>query len=168
MARERSLARRERGEMEHMEPWNTFQDMERMMRSFFTSPFPVLRTPLWMREFTREFTPDVDLRETEKEFILTATVPGMSKDDIDINVTDDRITLSGERKEEEDKPDERYHIRQQSYGSFSVSYVLPSDVKTDEVKATYKNGILEVVMPKAEIKEAHKVNIEEKSESKKK
>lgn len=164
MAREKSLLRRETGDIGQIEPWNTFRDMERMMRNFFTSPFPVLRSPLLMRELETEFIPDVDLRETDKEFILSATIPGMSKDDIDINVTDDGITLTGERKTEEEKPGERYHLRQQSYGKFSVSYALPSDVKTDEVKATYRDGVLEVVLPKAEVKEAHKVNIQEKSE----
>ena len=163
MAREKSLTRRETGDIGQIEPWNTFRDMERMMRNFFTSPLPVIRSPLWMRELEAEFAPDVDLRETDKEFVLSATVPGMSKDDIDISVTGDGITLSGERKTEEERPGERYHLRQQSYGKFSVTYALPSDVKTDKVKATYKDGVLEVVLPKAEVKEAHKVNIEEKS-----
>ncbi len=88
MAREKTLARRERGELERMEPWDTFREMERMIRDFFTSPFPVLRSPRWwMREFRGEYIPDIDLKETEREFILSATIPGMSKDDIDIDVT---------------------------------------------------------------------------------
>ncbi len=86
----------------------------------------------------------------------------MSKDDISIDVTDDTITISGERKQEEEKPGEKYHLREQSYGSFSVSYTLPSEVKADDVKAVYKNGLLEVALPKAEVKEAHKVKVEDK------
>jgi HSP20 family protein len=161
MAREKTLARRERGELERLEPWDTFREMERMIRDFFTSPFPILRTPRWwMREFRGEYIPDIDVKETEREFVLSATIPGMSKDDIDIDVTKDRITISGERKAEEEKPGERYHIREQSYGSFCVSYDLPAEVKPEDVKATYRNGILEVVMPKAEVPETHKVKVE--------
>lgn len=160
MAREKTLARRERSELGELEPWNTFRDMERMFRDFFLSPLPMLRRSWLAPELRRELEPEIDLRETEHDFVLSAAIPGMSKDDIDINVTEDRITLSGERKTEEEKPGERMHIRQQSYGSFHASYVLPSDVKPGEVKATYKNGILEVHMPKAEVTEAHKVNVE--------
>ena len=161
MAREKTLARREQGEVERYEPWNTCREMERMMRNFML-PFPAFRQQSLLRELQSEFTPDVDLKENEKEFILEATVPGLTKDDVDSNVTKDSITISGERKTEEEKPGERYHFRQQSYGEFNVCYSLPSDVKSDEVKATYKNGILEVIMPKAEVHEAHKVKIEEK------
>ena len=161
MAREKTLARREQGEVERFEPWNTFREMERMMRNF-ALPFPTMRAPGWLLgDFRPEFTPEVDLRETEKEYILSATVPGLGKDEVDINVTKDSITISGERKTLEEKPGERYHLRQQSYGAFNVSYSLPSDVRADDVKATYKNGVLEVIMPKAEVVEAHKIKIEE-------
>lgn len=107
-----------------------------------------------------ENRPLVDLRETENELILSAQVPGMTKEDIDIDVTSDSISIRGERKTEEDKPGEKYHIRQQSYGSFSASYSLPMDVKADQVKASYKDGILEVIMPKSETAQTQKVKVE--------
>ncbi len=159
MAHEKTLAKKERAEMERLEPWNTFRDMERMFREFFVSPVPTLRTPRWMREFATEYAPEVDLRETDKEFVLSASVPGMEKDDIEIDVTKDGITLSGERKCAEEKPEEKCHVRQQSYGAFKVSYTLPSEVKPERVKANYRHGVLEVTMPKAEITEARKVKI---------
>jgi len=163
MARQKTLARRERPEIEEFEPWNTFREMERMFRDFFTSPFPLLRSRRWlMPEAGYEIVPDVDLRETEKELILSASLPGLEKDDIDINVTSDRITISGERKAEEEKPGETYHVRQQSYGAFKICYGLPAEVKPDDVKATYHSGILEVHMPKAEVTEEHKVKVEVK------
>lgn len=159
MARGRTLAKKETGELQRWDPWDTFQEMERMFRDFFMSPFPLMR-PWRLRPARLEFTPEVDLRETDKELILSATLPGMEKDDIDIDVTSDRITISGERKVEEEKPGESYHLRQQSYGAFNVSYALPAEIKPDNVKATYRNGILEVTMPKAEVREAKKVTIE--------
>lgn len=157
MAREKSIARRERGEMEGVEPWDTFREMERMMRGFFG--FPLMR-PWWTGQMLAETTPEVDLKETDKDFVLSAALPGMNKDDIDIDVTSDAITISGERKTEEEKPGERYHFRQQNYGSFSVSYRLPNEVKPEDVKATYKSGVLEVTIPKAEETRARKVNIQ--------
>lgn len=162
MARERTLARREREDLGVLEPWDTFREMERMMRNFFIPPLSLLRPARLMGPMVGEFTPEVDLKETEKEYVLSATVPGLTKEEINIDVTQDSITISGERKSEEERPGERIHLRQQSYGSFCVSYALPSEVKPDDVKAIYKNGILEVTMPKAGETKAHKVSIEEK------
>jgi HSP20 family protein len=161
MPREKTLAKTERGELQRWDPWDTFEDMERMFRDFFVSPLPLLRSRMPLRPRLSEYTPEVDLRETEKELILSATVPGLEKDDIDIDVTSDRITISGERKEEEEKPGERFHVRQQSYGAFKLSFPLPVEIRAEEVKAVHKHGVLEVIMPKAEIREAHKVKIEE-------
>lgn len=161
MPREKGLVRKETGEIEPLEPWNTFKEMERMFRDFFVSPMTLMRPPRWwLREGREEFVPEVDLRETDKEFVLSASVPGMARDDIDIDVTKDSITICGERKTEAEQPGERYHFRQQSYGSFSACYSLPSEVKPRGVKAVYKNGVLEVTMPKAEVTEAHKVKVE--------
>jgi HSP20 family protein len=158
MPREKTLARREPAEVETYEPWNTFREMERMFRGFFG--VPMARGPRLWRELA-EYRPEVDLRETDKELVLSATVPGMGKEDIDIDVTGDSVTISGERKTEEEKPGERYHFRQQSYGSFCLSYSLPVEVRPEEVKAHYKNGVLEIVMPKAEEAAKHKVRVEE-------
>lgn len=159
MTRERQLAKTPGHEIEITDPWNTFRDMERMFRNFFTSPVTPWRSPkLWVEEM--EITPEVDICENEKELVLSATVPGINKNDIDIDVTEDSITLSGERKTLEEKPGETYHVRQQSYGKFRVSYALPVYIKPGEVAATYKDGILEITMPKAEVTQAHKVKVE--------
>ena len=159
MSRERQLAKTPEREVDIIEPWNTFRDMERMFRDFFNAPMTNWRnTRMWPGEtFT---TPAVDIKENDKELVLSATVPGINKDDIDIDVTEDSITINGERKSIEEKPGETYHIRQQSYGSFKVSYSLPAQVKPGEVAATYKDGILEITMPKAEVTQAHKVKVE--------
>lgn len=162
MARERTLAKREPAELTTLEPWDTFREMERMFHNFFSAPFGLARRR-WLTQTPGQYAPEVDLRETDQQFVLSAVVPGMTKDDINIDVTTDSVSISGERKTEEDKPGERYHVRQQSYGRFDLCYSLPSDVKPDEVKATYKNGILEVVMPKAEAKETRKVRVEAES-----
>lgn len=160
MASEKTLAKKETGETERWDPWDTFQEMERMFRDFFISPFSLVRPSWRMRHIRPIYTPEVDLRETDFEVVLSAILPGMEKDDIDIDVTEDRITITGERKSEEERPGEQFHVRQQCYGSFHVSYDLPSEIKTTEVKASYKNGVLEVTMPKAEVLETHKVKVD--------
>lgn len=157
MAREKTSALKERPKTQPIEPWNSFLDMDRMFRDLFVSPS--LGRGLLIPELTNELKPAVDLRETEKEFILSAAMPGLSKEDIDINVTADQITLSGERLAEEDKTDEKVHLRQQTYGAFNACYTLPAEVMPDDVSATYKKGILEVHLPKAKAAGPHKVEV---------
>ncbi len=159
MAREKTLAKAEHGELQPLEPWDTFKEMERMFRDFFSSPFSLMRPPRWWIE-EKGIAPLVDLKETEKEFVLKAEIPGVSKEDINIDATRDTITISGEHSQEEEKPGERYHIKRRQRGAFEFSYSLPQAVRSDKVKASYKDGVLEVILPKAEITESHKIKIE--------
>ena len=94
--------------------------------------------------------PAVDLYEGKEEVVLKAEVPGLSKEDIKIDLTDSMVTISGEKKKEEEVKEEAYTYSERSYGSFSRSLQLPCAVKADKVKATFKNGILEVKLPKTE------------------
>ena len=160
MIREKSIVKPDVSEKRSLETWDSFRDMERMFRDFFMAPFNMMRTPGWVSERLSEFIPDVDMRESEKEIIISASLPGMEKDNINVDVTKDSITISGERKHEEERPNERYHVRQQSRGTFNISMSLPAEVNSDEAKATYKKGILEITMPKMEVTEAHKIPIQ--------
>ncbi len=102
--------------------------------------YPSLRTTTWW--------PRVDIHETEKEYVITAAVPGLRKEDIKINVENGVLSISGERKEsKEDKSREclRHEIL---YGSFRRDFVLPSGIHPEDVKATQKEGLLTVSMPK--------------------
>ncbi len=94
--------------------------------------------------------PAVDLYEGKEEVVLKAEVPGLSKEDIKIDLTDSMVTISGEKKKEEEVKEEAYTYSERSYGSFSRSLQLPCAVKADKAKATFKNGILEVKLPKTE------------------
>ncbi|MDH5699558.1 MAG: Hsp20/alpha crystallin family protein [Nitrospirota bacterium] len=94
--------------------------------------------------------PAVDLYEGKEEVVLKAEVPGLAKEDLKIDLTDSMITISGENKKEEEVKEEAYTYSERSYGSFSRSLQLPCAVKADKVKATFKNGILEVKLPKTE------------------
>lgn len=160
MMRDRKLAKPENREISAMEPWNSFRDMERMFRNFFVSPFGGWMEPaLWNTEGAIS-SPEVELKETEDHVVLSAALPGINKDDIDIDVTADSISVSGTRQSVEEKPGETVHIRRQQYGSYQFRYRLPAEIKPNDVTATYKDGILEITMPKAEVTQSTKVKIE--------
>ncbi len=96
------------------------------------------------------FAPNVDLKETDKEFVLTAEMPGMRKDDVDVNILEQSITIRGERKEEKESKELDYHYRESAYGSFQRVIPLPSPIVAGKATARLKDGILTLNLPKAE------------------
>ncbi|ACX51597.1 heat shock protein Hsp20 [Ammonifex degensii KC4] len=97
------------------------------------------------------FTPRVDIYQTEDEVIVTAEIPGLeSKDDVEVTVTEDTITLRGEIKRDASYTQEGVYHAERYYGSFSRTFSLPAEVKPEEAQATYRNGVLEVRLPKTE------------------
>lgn len=100
------------------------------------------------------FTPHVDVAETEKEFEIQFHIPGMKKEDIQIDVNNDRLTVSGERKLHNEKNEKNFHAVESYYGTFSRSFYLPDNVNTEKIDAAYKDGILTVIVPKDAKKEA--------------
>lgn len=104
----------------------------------------------------KSFNPQVDIAEDKAGFELSIAVPGMKKSDFKIDMSDGRITVSGERKLENEKNERNYHSLETQYGSFSRSFYLPDNVKEDKVEASYQDGILKVTIPKDEKKELTK------------
>lgn len=97
------------------------------------------------------FGPRVDLYQTEQEVVATAEIPGIeSKNDIEITLTPDSISLRGELKHGQDIKEENFFHSERFYGSFSRTLPLPAEIKPEEAKASYRNGLLEVRMPKTE------------------
>ena len=94
--------------------------------------------------------PAVDVYEEGDEVVVKAEIPGMSKEDIQVNLSDSVLTITGEKKKEEEIKEHDYHRSERSFGSFSRTIQLPSEVKTDQAKATFKDGVLEVRLPKTE------------------
>ncbi|MEW6067916.1 MAG: Hsp20/alpha crystallin family protein [Nitrospirota bacterium] len=145
---------------------SVFEQMDRLFEDFFNRRFtpllPSLRLPeiKWPAEM--EMSPSVDIFDEKDEIVMKAELPGMDKDNVNINVTDNSITISGEKKKEEKVEKKDYYRIERSSGSFSRSFRLPSEIQTDKVKATFKNGVLEVRLPKTEEakKKEVKVNIE--------
>ena len=110
---------------------------ESTVGSFSRSPAPLSR-----------WNPAVNVYQDKDQFTLVVELPGLKKEEIEISLHDDRLTISGERKREESS--EQEFLTERSYGKFQRSLTLPSAVDAEAVKANYKNGLLQVVLPKAE------------------
>jgi HSP20 family protein len=95
--------------------------------------------------FTR---PDFNVYETDIEFVVEAAVPGLNKNDFNLEVKDNILEISGEKGVKEEKKDHKYYYKGFCYGSFKKSYTLPDSVDKDKIDASYENGILKVVIPK--------------------
>jgi HSP20 family protein len=98
------------------------------------------------------FVPRVDIVENEKAFEIHVAVPGMNKEDFKIDLNDNFLTVSGERKFTREKKENNYHSIETQYGSFSRSFTLPENVDAHSINAKYNNGILEITVPKDEKK----------------
>lgn len=98
------------------------------------------------------FVPRVDITENEKAFELHVAVPGMNKEDIKIDLNDNVLSISGEKKYTREKKDNHFHLIENQYGSFSRSFSLPENIDTAAISAAYVNGVLEVRLPKDEKK----------------
>lgn len=148
-------------------PWRPFaglgrweRDMDRMMEDFFGRRM----RPWWPERLFRpeemEMTlPSVDLFEDKDDVVVKAELPGIEKDNIEVNVTDHILTIKGEKKKEEEIKEENYYRAERSYGTFVRSLELPKDVQSDKVKASFKDGILEVRMPKTEEAKAKEIKV---------
>ena len=106
------------------------------------------------------WAPDADMSETDDAYMLSVDLPGISRDDVEVSYSDNRLTVSGQRKEET-KEEEEDFIRQERYvGKFSRTFTLPTEVKEDQIKASFKDGVLTVNVPKSEVKKPKQISIE--------
>jgi HSP20 family protein len=103
--------------------------------------------------------PAMNIWTSEQGIKLTAEVPGVHPEDIDINVVGETLTLSGERKADELKEDARYHRQERGYGKFTRSIQLPFSVDVNQVEATFKNGVLNIALPRAEEDKPRKIAV---------
>lgn len=97
----------------------------------------------------RSWMPAVDVLESDNELRLTAELPGLTRDDVSITLENNVLTISGERKFEKESEKDNYHRIERAYGRFSRSFTLPAHVSVDDVKADFRDGVLQVTLPKA-------------------
>lgn len=130
-----------------------FAEMERMFEVFHKSPFSLFGPSWWPGTRFPEMddiTATVDIFEQDGDVVLKAEVPGMKKEDIEVNLSENTITISGKKERQEKVEKKDYYRLERSYGSFKRSFHLPSGVQSDRAKANFKDGVLEVRIPKTE------------------
>ncbi|MCL5023523.1 MAG: Hsp20/alpha crystallin family protein [Nitrospirae bacterium] len=140
-----------------------FDEMERLFENVWSRPFPLFRSPLWPEKIAEEeMAPSVDIYEEGNELVVKADLPGCKKEDIKIDIVENLMTITGEKKREEKASGEDYYRFERFHGSFTRTFELPIGMDTAKAKAHYENGVLEVRIPKSEeaAKRSKKIEIE--------
>ena len=111
---------------------------------------------------SRNYWPALDIVDKDEAFIVKAEIPGCKTEDIDISIHGNTLTISGEKKQQEEKEGKGHYHVERSYGSFRRELSLPVDIETENIEATYKNGVLCLTLPKAKSAKPIKVKVNEK------
>ncbi len=120
------------------------EDFDRLVRSFIPSQ-------MLEASFARgTWEPGVDISETNDNYMITAELPGLSKDDVKIGYENGILTIRGEKKQEKEEKGKTYHRIERSYGTFERSFRLPSRIAVDKIDAKFKDGVLTLTLPKTE------------------
>lgn len=149
-----------------MRRWDPFEEIRTMQhemdrlfdRAFGTTRIEGVHSSLWM--------PSVESYTKDGKLVFRAELPGVDPKDLEVNVTDRELVIKGERKAEKGSKEENYLYREISYGSFERHFELPEGAKTDELKAKFTNGILEVTVPAPVVAKSRKIEIEATKEEK--
>jgi HSP20 family protein len=129
-------------------------EMDRILDDFYGRMAPM------GEGFEGDWCPSMDVAEADGKIVATVELPGLDKDDIKLSVHDDVLTVTGEKKQEKKETEHNVHRIERKYGYFKRSIALPSGVDSENVKATFKDGVLEVTLPKLESKKAKEIPIQ--------
>ena len=144
-------------------PYREIEEMERRLGNIFGRSFlPVVGRRVPTVEMG--WVPAIEVFEREDKFVVKAEIPGMKEEDIDVSVVGDTLTIKGERKAESEVKEEDYYCCERSFGSFSRSISVPSNVDADKIEASYDDGVLEVNLPKVPEVKPKKISVSAKQE----
>ena len=138
------------GRKTHGEDDHPFYSLQREMNSLFDDFFRGFDiTPrVFSASILGSFAPSLDVQENEKEFIIKAELPGIDEKDIEVTVTDDAVTIKGEKKEEKEDKGKNYYYMERSYGSFNRVIPLAAETESGKAEANFKKGVLSITIPK--------------------
>jgi HSP20 family protein len=136
-------------------PWRELEDVSSRLARFFDEG------PFGSTQNSGTWVPAVNISETKDDLVLTAELPGLTEDNVSIEVENNILIISGEKAEERTEGDEerRYHVWERTYGSFRRSFTLPRTVKSDEITAHFEGGVLTVTLPKVAEAKGRKIEI---------
>ena len=134
-------------------------EMNRMFDQFFNDPFTMLSIP--STRTMADFMPRIDVSESDAAMLVTAELPGMDEKDIQLSLENEALIISGEKKSDLEEKGKNFHRVERSYGSFQRVIPLVSEIQAEKVEANFKNGVLNITLPKtpAAAKQAHKIEI---------
>ncbi len=158
----KNKAKAELVKKEEVHPVSMFEEMESNFDRFLRHPFSMMMRPTRSAfDFPKmdDISPSVDIFEEKGDMVIKAEMPGMSKEDVNVSITENTVTISGEKKQEEKVEKKDYYRVERSYGSFCRSFRLPENVNGDKVKASFKDGVLEVRLPKTKEGKQKKITI---------
>jgi HSP20 family protein len=129
------------------------REIDRLFDDFHMWPRPSARTvfdvePFWRGELSFGKVPAVDIVEKEKEYEITAELPGMDEKNIDVKFADGILLIKGEKSEEKEEKEKDYYLSERRFGSFHRSFQVPAGIDADKIEASFKNGVLTVKLPK--------------------
>ncbi len=140
--------------------WNPFRELARIeqeLNKVFSELVPSGRTEVAQ---VQTWTPRVDVYEKDNKIVIEAEIPGAKKEDIEVKIRDNAVVIKGEVKKEEEKKEENYYRSERFYGVFERVIPLPTEVKAEEAKASFENGILKLEIPKATAEKEVKVEVQ--------
>jgi HSP20 family protein len=141
----------------HAASWDPFRSMRDLFR---WDPFAL--GGAWPAAVPASFAPDFDVKETKESFIFTADLPGVADKDLQVQLSDNRLSVSGKRESEKTEQHEQYYASERSYGSFTRTFMLPEGVDADKAHAQLKSGVLSIAIPKRPEAQPRKINVTSK------
>ncbi|MEO0098077.1 MAG: Hsp20/alpha crystallin family protein [candidate division WOR-3 bacterium] len=139
-----------------LEPWRPFRELEEEIRETLDEFFGRSRR---FPRLVGEFEPAVEMYEKGEDLIIKADIPGVEKEDLSVSVGEDTVTIKGEVKRDEEVKEKDYYRRERVYGAFSRTLPLPVEVDAQKAKATYRNGVLTLTLPKKKTEKEIKTEI---------
>ena len=140
------------------DPFVELEDVSKHLNRIF-GRFPSHVEPSRELLTMADWTPSVDITETDTAYLIKGEIPGVNKADVKINIEAGMITIRGERKQEKEEKDKKFHRIERSYGSFMRSFRLPDNVDETAVKAEFKDGMISVTLPKSAKSKAKSIDV---------
>ncbi|MGB9092975.1 MAG: Hsp20/alpha crystallin family protein [Gallionella sp.] len=130
------------------DPFVELEDVSKHLNRIF-GRFPARAEPARELLATADWAPSVDITETDTAYLIKSEIPGVNREDVKVNIENGLLTMSGERKQEKEEKGKKFHRIERSYGSFMRSFRLPDNIDEAGVKAEFRDGMLNVTLPKA-------------------
>jgi HSP20 family protein len=140
------------------DPFVELEDVSKHLNRIFNK-FPVRTESSRELLATADWAPDVDITETDTVYLVKGEIPGVNKEDVRVNIEDGMLIMCGERKQEKEEKGKKFHRIERSYGSFMRSFRLPDNVDESAIKAEFKDGMLNITLPKSAQAKTKAINV---------